>query len=218
MRRRPGYDLLGLTALLNYALVAVVWATHEPDRLLQPVFVCLVPLCLAGPFAAAHWLSRLQSAQGREARRRLAWLAGVVVAAFVVSTAFWYYGDLVVLRRYLVSRPAFVPLSRDERAWANSQLLSDTVIASDDPFVCNWRLDRPTIYFPDALDQNNAADFFRRYKVRYVSIVGGQAPDMRERLNALVTQGVLQPVAQGLDPGFQWFSVNESIFLSSPSK
>jgi hypothetical protein len=216
---RRNLMVLALAGLLHFVLVGATWSTFEPDRLLHPVFVCLLPLCLIAPCAALQWALARWRWQASRARIARAALALLLAAAALGLAATGYATGLRARQYYIAHMLSAPPLTPDHRLLAYRFLLPDAVIATDDPFLCNLRIDRPTIYFPEKITEQNAPDFFRQFMVRFVALTNPQDPKVQPVLSALVAQGALQPLSQSFDPAFQWFLVNETIFdKTAPAK
>jgi hypothetical protein len=215
MLRRRGVGLLAAVALFNFLAISLVWAVHEPARLLQPVFVYLLPLCIGAPLAAFEWIA----ARGYLRSTALAIgriLVRIAVPAACLVVVLWCYPrELRRERETSLAAPATPISSPAQQDWTDSVLLPDAVIATDAPFLCNWRVDRPTVRLPVGLNDKNAVDFLRKYGAAVIALRNSEEPKWRDHLEGLLRQGLLQQFAGGCDPNFQWFHVNENVFFSS---
>ena len=217
MIKRRGVGLLGLAGLLHFVMISLVWSTHEPDRLLEPVFVCLLPLCLGAPFAAWEWFMARRQVAPRT--RLISWVTTVVIVVGLAGAwSIQNWIDIPRWRDYLGGLSPIPELDRDQRVWNNKVLPENCIIATDEPFICNWRMNRPTIYLPDGINADNAESFLRQYSVQLIAVINPRDPMSRAAIDAMQQRGFLQPVSRGFDPIFQWFHVNDSIFLSPGTK
>ena len=192
--------MLGLAALGHFLLVSLVWATHEGDRFLQPVFVLFIPLWVGAVFDAARWVIR-----------RMPKVLGSVVWALVgvawLSVAWVYVHDLI-LTRIALSQTLPLPLaSAAERERLNLLVPQGAVIATDDPFVSNWWLDRPSIWLPSRAGWPKAREFFNEYSVTFISVMNTEDSLFAGRLMSLTEHGLIRRLSDDFMPGEVWYMV-----------
>ncbi|MBN1865665.1 hypothetical protein JW916_00080 [Candidatus Sumerlaeota bacterium] len=202
LRRLGGRGtLLGLCALGHFLLISLVWATHEGDRFLQPVYLFLVPLVVGVLFDGARHAAR------RRPSVAVRWTVWSVVLAVLLSWAGVGVRNLILTRAALRQLPSFHSVDAQEREQIDSLLPEGAIVATDAPFMANWLLDRPTVYLPTALTHLNAEGFFREYDVSVVVPLDLRDAMLRAQVSTLVRTGRIRPLRGHLLPGLTWFAV-----------
>ena len=206
LRKQPGVLLLTLCGTLHFAMIALTWSTHEGDRLVQPVIACLAPLAVASLYAALTWIAAaVKVAPSRESG--FARQFGTILTVLFVGTTLGFQV------RYLYAQHQFIPRAYPTRTALpatyqkkfDANIPQDAIIASNDPLSVNWQYNRPTLFFPDKLNIDNAETFFTQFNVTHLAIIP-QEKDLA-RLETLEKQGKITVIPNLLPDGLLWCKV-----------
>lgn len=196
---RRGWALLGLCGLFHFLLIGLTWSTHEGDRLLQPTFYCWTVLAVGG--GLRFWQT---AREGQGLRKKSAWAAVLALLLAGLMQLGWY-GEALWKNHQSLSRCPAYPLPNPELQERLRILPVQAVLVTDEPFLANWFLDRPTIYLPRGLKASNFPYFLEEYEPALVVLLNPRDEGLRSQMAELLKAGLLQPFPFREGFGFLWY-------------